>query len=151
MKKSIIKRGFILIAAMMIMLSLTVAAFASESAAPAFQQENVITPFFIGINTISDDFDITGGQANPIIKGTTYANAVDYVNVKVDLKRSNGAAWTTIKTWNKNISISLNKFTFNEKYSVSSGYSYKYTATVKSYKNDALLDSVTFDSETIKY
>jgi len=151
MKKSMIKRGFIFVAAMVIILSLTVTAFASESDAPPLRPENSITPFFIGINTISADFDIAGGQANPIIKGTTYTSSVDYVNVKVDLKRSNVTAWTTIKSWNKNITISLNKFTFNEKYGVSSGYSYKYTATVKSYKNGALLDSVTFDSETIKY
>ncbi len=151
MKKSMIKRGFIFATALVIMLSLTVTAFASESTAPPLRQENSITPFFIGINTISDDFVITGGQANSIIKGTTYTNTVDYVNVKVDLKRSNGSAWTTIKSWNKDITISLNKFTINEKYGVSSGYSYKYTATVKSYKNGALLDSVTFDSETIKY
>lgn len=151
MKRSMLKRGFIFAATLMLVLSLTVTSFASEPVAPSLQKGNYITPFFIGINTITSDFDIVSGQANPTIKGTTYSNGVDYVNVKVDLKRGSGTNWTTIKSWDKNISISLNQFTFHEKHGVSSGYSYKYTATVKSYKNGSLLDSVTFDSDTIKY
>jgi hypothetical protein len=146
-----IKRGFIFAAILMLVLSLTGTSFALESAAPSFQKGNYITPFFIGINTITNDFDIVSGQANPTIKGTTYSNGVDYVNVKVDLKRSSGSSWIIIKSWNKNITISLNKFSFNENYGVSKGYSYKYTAAVKSYKDGVLLDSVTFDSDTIKY
>jgi hypothetical protein len=150
MKKTLIKRGLIFITVLMLMLSVTVTAFASEPTA-TLQQSNGVTPFFVGLNIIAYNFDIVSGQANPVIKGTTYSGAVDYVNVAVTLKRSSGSTWTTVKSWSKNITISLDQFAFNEKYSVSSGYSYKYTATVKSYKNGSLLDTVTFDSKTIVY
>jgi len=105
-----------------------------------------------GLNTVTGTLDIlSGGYANPIVRGTTHAGMVDYVNVAVSLKRNGGSGWSTIKSWNKNITVSLNKFTFNETYKVSRNYSYKYTATVKSYKDGALLDTVTFDSKIVMY
>lgn len=111
-----------------------------------------VTPFWIGINYITSDFDIlSGGLANPAIFGKTYQDAVDYVNVKVYLKRGSGSSWTTIKSWDQDIPISLNSFIFGETYSVQKNYNYKYTATIKSYKDDSLLDTVSFESNIIAY
>jgi hypothetical protein len=58
---------------------------------------------------------------------------------------------STIKSWNKDITISLNQFAFNETYRVSRNFSYKYTATVKAYKDGEPIDTVTFDSKIVSY
>lgn len=105
-----------------------------------------------GLNTVTGTFEIlSGGKANPIVRGTVYTGKVDYVNVAVSLKRSGGSGWSTIKSWNQNITVSLNQFVFNETYKVGKNYSYKYTATVKSYKDGVLVDTVTFDSKIVPY
>lgn len=105
-----------------------------------------------GLNTVTGTFEIlSGGKANPIVRGTVYTGKVDYVNVSVSLKRNGGSGWSTIKTWSRDITISLNQFTFNETYRVGRHYSYKYSATVKSYKNGALVDTVAFDSKIVPY
>lgn len=150
--KKCIRKNLILVIVIVLIFSLTSISFASEVLAPTGMQANAITPNWTGLNTVSYNFSIlSGALANPIISGTTYSGAVDYVNVNVDLKKSSGSSWITIKSWNKNITIALNKFTFNETYAVSTSYSYKYSATVKSYKNGVLLYSVSFDSNTISY
>lgn len=149
MKKNF-RKTLLLVTVFIVILASFSITFALEK--PIEQNGEPITPCWVGLCTISHNFIISSdGIANPIIRGTTYPGAVDYVNVKVYLKRSNGSGWTTIKTWDKNISISLDRFTFNETYAVSKNYTYKYTATVKSYKNNALLDTVTFDSQLINY
>lgn len=150
--KTISKKSLLLSMVLMMFLALPGTVFASGQASPALAGDGIITPYFVGISTISYALNIKDGQANPVVTGTTYQNAVDYVNVQLDLKRSsNGTSWSTIKSWNKDITVSSQTFTFNEKYTVSKNYSYKFTATVKSYKNSALLDTVTFDSNTVSY
>ena len=146
------KKVIIFVIAFVMVLSSMGIAFASDE--PAFEEINAgaVTPSWVGLNTITQDFQIlSGGMANPIIRGTTYASQVDYVNVVVSLKKGSGTSWTTIKTWNQNITISLNKFTFNQTYAVLPGYSYKYSTTVKSYKNNVLVDSVSLNSSVFVY
>jgi hypothetical protein len=105
-----------------------------------------------GLNTVTGTLEIlSGGKANPIVRGTVYTGKVDYVNVAVSLKQRGSSGWSTIKSWNRDITVSLNQFTFNETYQVSRNYAYKYTATVKSYKDGVLADTVTFDSKIVSY
>ncbi len=105
-----------------------------------------------GLNTVTGTLEIlSGGKANPIVRGTVYTGKVDYVNVSVSLKQRGSSGWSTIKSWNKDITISLNQFAFNETYRVSRYYLYKYTATVKAYKDGVRIDTVTFDSKTVSY
>ncbi len=40
---------------------------------------------------------------------------------------------------------------YDETYTVMKGYNYKYTASVKSYKNNTLLDTISFDSKIVTY
>jgi hypothetical protein len=54
------------------------------------------------------------------------------------------------KSWNQNKQYQTICF-FDETYTVMKGYNYKYTATVKSYKNNVLLDTITFDSKIVTY
>ena len=151
MKRNL-KKGMTLIVAIVMAFSSMSVAFAVEQPISASKNGNTVTPYWVGLNTITNDFQISsGGFANIIIRGTIYSGEVDYVNVRVSLKRGNGTGWTTIQSWNQNIPISLNKFTFNKSYGVSRNYYYKYSATVKSYKNSALVDSVSFDSKILTY
>jgi len=149
--KSKLKSGFTFIISMMLIFSTISIAFAAEREEAAISDNGITIQRWIGISTITKDFAVSGGYANPIIKGTTLSGQVDSVTVKVSLKKSSGASWVTIKTWNQDIATSLNKFTFNEQFAVSKGYSYKYSATVKSYKNDVLVDTATVNSSTIEY
>ncbi len=126
--------------------------YASNQPNQADAEKSAVTYRWTGLNTVTGTFEIlSGGNANPIVRGTTHAGSVDYVNIAVSLKRSSGGSWSTIKSWNQNITISLNMFTFNETYKVGKNYSYMYTATVKSYKDGVLLDSVTLDSKIVPY
>ena len=146
------KKSIVFLFAVILVLVSTVFSYASDGPSRADSEKNAATYRWIGINTVTGTLDIlSGGKANPIVRGTTHAGEVDYVNVAVSLKKSNGGSWSTIKSWNQNITISLNKFTFNETYQVGTNYSYKYTAKVKSYKDGVLLDTVTFESKIIPY
>lgn len=150
--QKICKKGIIFIIAVTVIFASMGVALGSEQPVPLGVNINPITPYWIGLSSITESFQIlSGGIANPIIDGVSYAGAVDYVNVKVSLKRSNGTGWTTIKSWNQNLAISLNQFMFNETYNVIRGYSYMYSATIKSYKNGLLLDTYLCNSRTIRY
>lgn len=151
MKRSF-KKGTIIVIAIMVLLSSMSIAFASEQPVPVSIRTHSITPSWIGVSIISDSFQIlSGGISNPKIWGNTHPGAVDYVNVKVSLKRSNGTGWITIKSWNQNIATPFDMFLFNETYNVTSGYSYMYSAIINSYKYGLLLDSVSFDSIVLRY
>lgn len=151
MKNNFKKSIAFVLAVMMILVSAGFA-FASEPPDQSNPGKEAAAYRWTGINSITGTFDIlSGDMANPVVRGTTYAGQVDYVNVTVRLKRNSGSGWSSIKVWNQNITISLNKFTFNETYKVGKNYSYKYAATVKSYKNGVLLDTITFDSKIIQY
>lgn len=149
-----IKRSLVFVIAIIMVISSISIAFANEL--PAYSskegEKSSIAPYWIGLNTVSNNFQIlAGGLANPTVWGTTYSGDVDYVNIGIILKRSNGSSWTTIKSWNQNKTISNNMFSFDETYTVIKGYNYKYTATVKSYKNNTLLDTISFDSKIVTY
>jgi hypothetical protein len=151
MKRDFIKSTATVLAVMMILISAGFS-YASEQPSRADSENSAVTYRWVGLNTVTGTFDIlSGGKANPIVRGTTRAGKVDAVQVVVWLKRSSGSGWSAIKVWNQDIAISYNSFTFNETYKIGKNYSYKYTATVKSYKDDVLMDSVTFDSKTVKY
>jgi len=146
------KKNCILVIALLMILASAGFSYASEQPRQDESEKPVTTYRWEGLNTVTGTLEIlSGDKANPIVRGTTHAGLVDYVNVVVSLKRSSGNGWSTVKSWNKNITISLNKFTFNETNKVSKNYSYRYTATVKSYQNNVLLDAVTFDSKIVKY
>jgi len=126
--------------------------YASGQPIRADSEKKADTYRWVGLNTVTGTFEIlSGGIANPIVRGTTHAGNADYVNVAVSLKRSSGSGWSTMKCWNRNITISLNMFTFNETYKVGENYSYKYTAKIKSYNDGLLLDLVTLDSKIVPY
>lgn len=150
--KEYMKKGAVFVLAVIFLIVSAGFCYASEQPLQAGSEKGPVTYRWTGLNTVTGTLDIlSGGKANPIVRGTTHAGKVDYVNVSVALKRSSGSGWSTIKSWNQNITISLNKFTFNETYGVSKNYSYQYTATVKSYKGGQLLDMVTFDSKIVPY
>lgn len=151
MERSYKKSITFMLAVIMILVS-TGFSYASDRPSQPDSEKNAATYRWVGLNTVTGTFEIlSGGNANPIVRGTTHAGEVDYVNVAVSLKRKSGSSWSTIKSWNQNITISLNKFTFNETYKVATNYSYKYTATVKSYQDGVRLDTVTFDSKIVPY
>lgn len=147
-----IKRSIASILAFMIILVSAGFSYASGLPDGAASENGASVYRWEGLNTVTGTLAVSSeGQANPVVRGTTRAGKVDYVNVAVSLKRSSGSGWSTIKTWNQDIPISYNTFTFDETYKVGKNYSCKFTATVKSYKDDVLLDSVTFDSKIVKY
>ncbi|HZK71147.1 MAG TPA: hypothetical protein VFD03_06470 [Clostridia bacterium] len=152
------KNMFLFVIIVVLVFSSVSVVFATEAEAKApvnpvgVTDSNLISPYYVGISTVTPYFQIlSGGMANPLIKGSTYPGMVDYVNVIVILKRGSGTSWTTIKTWNQNINIFLNAFTFNQAYAITGGYSYKYSATVKSYKSGTLVESVSINSSVLEY
>ena len=151
MKRNLKKSAAAVVALTMFIVS---AGFSDASERPirTDSEKGTVVYRWTALNTVSGTLDIlSGGMANPVVRGTTHAGKADYVNVAVSLKKSSGSGWSTIKSWNRDITISLNKFTFNETCRVGRNYSYRFTATVKSYKNGDLLDSVTFDSKIVSY
>jgi len=65
------KKVIIFVIAFVMVLSSMGIAFASDE--PAFEETNAgaVTPSWVGLNTITQDFQIlSGGMANPIIRGT---------------------------------------------------------------------------------
>lgn len=104
-----------------------------------------------GLNSCEPSFDIlSGGKASPYIFCTTYTGKVDSVNVVVDLKKQKGSSWTSVKSWDQNMTVVDNSFTFDETYKVSRG-TYKYNAKIKTYKGGRLLDTVNIESSQITY
>ncbi len=151
MEKNFRKSVAFLLALTMLLASAGLS-FAAEQPSRTATDKDAAIYRWEGLNTVTGTLEIlSGGKANPIVRGTVYTGKVDYVNVAVSLKQRGSSGWSTIKSWNKDITISLNQFAFNETYQVSRNYSYKYTATVKSYKDGVLADTVTFDSKIVSY
>lgn len=126
--------------------------FAAEQPGRAVIDPDVSVYRWEGLNTVTGTLEILGGgKANPIVRGTVYTGKVDYVNVSVSLKRSGISGWQVIKSWSKDIPISLNQFAFNETYKVSKNYLYKYSAKVKAYKGGRIIDTMTLESQTVSY
>lgn len=149
MKRNL-KKAIALAIVGLLLLVATGFTYAEEQHGMAASERSMVR--WVGLNSVTGTFEIlSNGMANPIVRGTTHEGMADYVNVAVSLKKNTGSSWSTIKSWNKNITVALNKFTFNETYKVSKNYSYKYTATVKCYHDGALVDSVTFDSKVVAY
>lgn len=146
------RKSIALLTAFMMLLASAGFSFSTEQPGRTASDREASVCRWEGLNTVTGTFEIlSGGKANPIVRGMVYTDKVDYVNVKVSLKKSSGSGWSTIKNWSKDITVSLNQFSFNETYKVSENFSYKYTATVKAYKDDKLIDTVTFDSQIAAY
>lgn len=146
------RKGVALLTIFLMLLASAGVSFAAEQPVRTAIDPDVSVYRWDGLNTVTGTLEIlSGGKANPIVRGTVYTGKVDYVNVSVSLKRSGGNGWTTIKSWSKDITISLNQFAFNETYKVSKNYLYKYSAKVKSYKAGQLIDTVTLESQTVSY
>jgi len=147
-----LKQGIASVLALMMILLSAGFSYAAELPERTAPENSTSVYRWVGLNTVSNSLTVSStGVANPAVWGTTRSGEVDTVNVAVSLKRSSGSGWSTIKTWNQDIPISNTTFAFDETYKVAKSYSYKFTATVKSYKDDVLLDSVTFDSKIVKY
>jgi hypothetical protein len=147
-----LKKGIASVLALMMILPSAGFSYAAELPDRTATENGPSVYRWVGLNTVGNSLTVSSkGVANPAVWGTTRSGEVDTVNVAVSLKRSSGSGWSTIKTWNQDIPISYNTFAFDKTYKVGKNYSYKFSATVKSYKGGVLLDSVTFDSKIVKY
>lgn len=111
----------------------------------------IITPYWAGVAQVKYSLACSAGKANPRIDVEVDSSKVDKVNFKGSLLQYKNNQWTTIASWNANRPITLNHSLFNESYSISSGYDYKFVTTVKAYKGSTLVDTIDLESATKWY
>lgn len=126
------------------------ASFASSIVNEA-SEGGIITPYWTGVAQVYSNFICENGQANPQIDVAVDSNKVDKVNFNGKLLQYKNGLWTTVTSWNTTKPVSLTHCVFNEYYSISSGYNYKFVTTVKAYKGSTLIDTISIDSVTRWY
>lgn len=112
--------------------------------------EQIFYPDWVGVETVTPDLLISNGKAQAVV--TVLGNTQgDNVKFNINLQQYNNNKWISIKNWNSSQTISKGKAVFNQSYSITKGYNYRYTGTVKMYKGSTLLDTINVTSNTESY
>ena len=137
-----------MIGMVLILALLPMASFAATN--NSIKEGGIITPYWMGVITVYSDLICASGKANPVFDVAVDPTKVDKVNFNGSLLQYKNAQWVTIATWNVNKSVYLGHSLFDQTYSISSGYNYKFVTVIKAYKGSTLVDTINVNS-TEKY
>ncbi|MGI6751812.1 MAG: hypothetical protein ACOX4U_04235 [Anaerovoracaceae bacterium] len=136
------KKFLIVITTMLIMTILPIAAYGTSEDQLCQGTGGAIVPQFVGMTEYITGFNIVSGLASCTTIVYASESKVDTVNFKMNLQRCVNGSWITIKSWSKSEPIQYSSALISENYSVTQGYKYRFTVTIKTYKNGVLLDNV---------
>ena len=110
-----------------------------------------ISLMWVGMDKYSSDLSISSGKAVCTIIVNATSVKVDNVNFSVKLQQYKSGSWTTIESWDQGTSLINGKAKFNESFNISKGFTYRFTGTIKTYKNGKLLDTCAITSTEEAY
>ncbi len=136
-----------LILGVLLYLSFSMVAYADDSIWEELKEPSISIQMAY-INTTSNDFAISAGQAyiSCSIKG--YSDITDNVTIYANLQQYKNGSWVTIESWSETFNDYIGSI--NKTYSVDKGYTYRVRATFTAYSKGKS-ESVSSTSNTVKY
>ncbi len=115
------------------------------------QAADKIAPRWTGMNNYEFDLTIRSGKAVCYILTEAASSNVDKVGFSVKLQQYQNGSWKTIESWSKKVSLKNGNAKFKESATISKGFTYRFTGTIKTYKNGKLLDTCAITSTKETY
>ncbi|MEL7657554.1 MAG: hypothetical protein AAGU75_16790, partial [Bacillota bacterium] len=92
------------------------------------------------------DLTIRSGKAVCSVLVEAASAKVDKVGFSIKLQQHQNGNWKTIESWDKKVPLGSGNSKFQESRIISKGFTYRFTGTIKTYKNGKLLDTCTITS-----
>ena len=135
-----------------LMLAVGTAPWAVYAGEPVLEQayaSAIISPMWTGMDRYSTDFSIKSGKATcAVIVETASADKVEF---SIKLQQYQSGSWKAVDSWTQKVSPSGRKAKFSESSTISKGFTYRFTGTIKTYKNGTLLDTCSITSSEEAY
>lgn len=106
---------------------------------------------WVGVSKCTNNFFISSDKANVAINLISLSGKADKVGFSVNLQQYNNNKWISIKNWSETKKISTKQAEFNNNFSVSKGYKYRFTGNIKVYNGNTLIDSIRVTSDEKNY
>lgn len=127
-------------------ISAPCASYATDAAPGGSYITSGISPMWTGMDRYTADLTISSGTAVcTVIVETTSAKA-DKVSFSIKLQQYQSGSWKTIDSWDQSTAPANGSAKFKESSSISKGFTYRFTGTIKTYKNGTLLDTCSITS-----
>lgn len=111
-------------------------------------KESSISVQMTYINTTSNDFAISAGQAYVACSIRGYNGVTDKVTIYADLQQCKNGSWITIKSWSETSNDYMGSI--SKTYSVDKGYTYRVRASFTAYSGGSS-ENISSTSNTVKY
>jgi hypothetical protein len=122
------------------------ATYASEAASGDSYIASGVSPMWTGMSSYESDLTISSGKAVCTVLVSTTSAKADKVSFSIKLQQYQSGSWKTIDSWDQSVAPSNGSANFKESASISKGFTYRFTGTIKTYKNGALLDTCSITS-----
>lgn len=124
-------------------------AIRASSDSTSVESEIIITPFFTYISSLGASISFeAAGKAIP--SGVVFYLGNYNSTLTIELQRSNGNGWSTVKSWNKSFT-GRGTHVVEEAHYVTSGYSYRTVLTVVIKNGNTVLETATATSSQVSY
>lgn len=143
-------RKILITAALMLAIgSAPGAVYAGEPALGQAYESAIISPMWAGMDRYTTDFTIKSGKATcAVIVETASADKVEF---SIKLQQYQSGSWKNVDSWTQKVSPSGGIAKFSGSSTVSKGFTYRFTGTLKTYKNGKLLDTCSITSSEEAY
>ena len=146
MHKKIIIMAILILA----VTSMPCASYATDTAWRQASFSDGVAPRWAGMGDYESDLTIRSGKAVCSVLVEAASAKVDKVGFSIKLQQYQNGNWKTIESWDQKVSLGAGNSKFKESRIISKGFTYRFTGTIKTYKNGKLLDTcaVTSTEET---
>lgn len=143
------KKIFITAALMLAVSTAPGAVYAGEQTSGQAYASSIISPMWTGMDDYETDLTIRSGKATcTVIVESASADKIEF-SIKLQQYQSN--SWKTVDSWSQKVSPSGGTAKFSESSTISKGFTYRFTGTLKTYKNGKLLDTCSITSSQEAY
>lgn len=145
------KKGFIVVVALVVCLSFTGICFAESTTEPqATPQQEEIMPYWTGLISITTSMkENPTGYACPFYSVTADRDKIDKVRFVTTLQKYDIAkgSWVSVKSWDKTVELYEITITYHESYQgTTANTTYRFTYTLYAKKGTKIIDTVTGNS-----
>jgi hypothetical protein len=125
------------------------AVYAGEPALRQTCNSATISPMWAGMDRYTTDFTIKSGKATCSV--IVESASSDKIEFSIKLQQNQSGSFKTVDSWTQKVSPSGGIAKFNGSSTISKGFTYRFTGTIKTYKNGKLLDTCSITSSEEAY
>ena len=142
-----VKKIFMVCLCLLCMFSV-IPAYASSDIRSVEENADIVQSRFTNVDSFYNDFNISD-KGKATITSSIIARNVDEIKISTYLQKYKSGRWTTVKQWTTTESGTI--AVLGESWYVASGNQYRMVSYGYVYKNNELLESTTYTSDTEIY